>query len=381
MSTGHQRSCLAFSGGETSALAALLLLHEGDHLSACHFYIDPKGRFPIPPGFSSPADREQMAKYASQNDIPLEFVDVTAQFEDRVLDATIHTRISAMRDQSYCLWVKEVLVPAWVRFAESKKATQLVSGHHAFLAKPLGSAKGVIERIPDTVRDDSAVLFALPPAWRGKLRLPIAELPELMIRKFKEEARLPELSNHQSVRRGSLYPPESWADSSWLKHYVSDEFLQPGSYQSIAQFIDKTHGGVFALQVGDSVEDDSGAEDSTQYILHLHQVNRSAIVGPKEYLQQSRFICTDGSFELDLDPLLPNSDFQVSTFDDPSKIVPANLTPFAHGYYALETGAPLTAVDQGQVLVFFNKNTPVGFAKVERVMHTAAAEIEKLTNR
>lgn len=378
--SAHLRSCLAFSGGETSALAALLLLHEGDHLSACHFYIDPKGRFPLPPGFSTADDRNQMAKYASQHEIPLEFIDVTAEFEDRVMDATIHARISAARDQSYALWTTKVFVPEWVRFAEAKKCSQLVSGHRALLSKQHGQNAGLIERIPNADRDDSGILLALPPEWRSRVRLPVAELPELMIRKFKEEARLPEISNHVSVLRGSLYPPEAWTNAGWILNYVSQEFLQPGTFQSLRQFIDRQHSGIYALQVGDVVPDE-GSEEGEQYILKLNPVSRGAIVGPREFLDQTRFFCSDARFEVELDPLLPITTLEVAKFDDPSFSVECRLTPYAHGFYDLETREALPSIEEGQFLVFYSKNTPIGSATVERVIHTAQAEFEKLQSR
>jgi tRNA-uridine 2-sulfurtransferase len=170
---------VALSGGVDSAIAAALLRRQGHALLGVHLLLSAAG----PP-------LAEVRDLARQLDLPLQIIDLRADFEALVVDYFL-TAYRRGRTPNPC-----VLCNAAIKFGrlwdhlQPLGVTHLATGHYArLLAPPDGALE--LRRGADRRKDQSYFLSRLPRDLLPRLLFPLGELTKTEVRRLYAEFGLP----------------------------------------------------------------------------------------------------------------------------------------------------------------------------------------------
>ncbi len=189
--SSRSRVVVAMSGGVDSSVAASLLVEAGHECVGVFMRharpaVEPQGQLAIVEpraghqGCCSAADALDARRVADRLGIPLYPLDLTDDFE-RIID-DFAAEYGRGRTPNPC-----VRCNAWLKFgklfdyADAIGASHVATGHYARL-EATATEVPVLRRGLDPARDQSYVLFAIPPDRLRRMLLPVGGLPKADVR-------------------------------------------------------------------------------------------------------------------------------------------------------------------------------------------------------
>lgn len=328
-------------------------------------YLELKNPFgQVNPYFFQPeAEAGELAKFCRKLDIDLVTLDVTEEFEAKVIDPAVHARLSGTSVDTHLLWVSEVLLKNLERVREETKADLVSTGHRIQMTVEASTGQPAMYLGSDWERDECALVSRADPHILAHAIFPIGEIPAAMVKKLAQELGLETADEPgtKSVRvtpqlPWDLIPQSVWA-SEWLSNRATEGFLAPGPIRSADQMGLGEHEGVHLYRIGDRSPIDA---QSRVIDLQVKGAVRAVISGAASELERSSFFLEQMRFAIEMNALC-ESELTLITGPATQKTTAKVLT-YTGGFLSVECDPPLKAVTPGQTAVFFKGNQWVGSA-------------------
>ena len=186
------RALVALSGGVDSAVAALRLIDEGRTLETATVRLWPGGDRR---SCCSPGALQRARQTAAWLGLPHHFVDREAEFEAEVVAPFIAAYLDG-ETPNPCVACNPRRLAALVGLADELGLARVATGHYARLVWRAGEP--YIARGTDPVKDQSYMLWAVPPEVLARLEFPLGETTKSATRAAAEAAGLPVASEPES---------------------------------------------------------------------------------------------------------------------------------------------------------------------------------------
>lgn len=190
MSTNN-KVILGLSGGVDSTAAALLLQEAGYEVTGLYFSVGPEAE-------SSPG-RERAEKAAAALRIPLLCKDVSALFEERIIEYFCREYLAG-RTPSPCVKCNpEVKFRTLLKAAEEAGAGFIATGHYARVEYDSSVGIWFPARGANQKKDQSYMLYRLPQGVLARLLLPLGEIGDKeTVRALAREKAVPNAEDRDS---------------------------------------------------------------------------------------------------------------------------------------------------------------------------------------
>lgn len=357
-----KRVVLGISGSASGKVAAALLKNQ-DYDVKCVF-LELKTPFGKPnPYFYQPeSEAGELEKFCRKLDIDLITVDVTAEFEAKVIDPAIHARLSGAVVDTHLLWVSEVLLAHLERVRREIKADLVATGHRIQMTVEATSGQAAITLGQEWERDECALISRADPEILKHAFFPIGEIPPAMVKKLSQELGIVGRESEEESPpaltpfQWDLIPSSIWS-SEWLASRAAEGFLVGGPIRTADQMGLGEHEGLHRYRIGERSPIDSAARITD---LQIKGPVRALITGTPAELARSAFILEQMRFVIGTDSLR-EEEFTLLTGPVTQKTT-ARTTIYTGGFLAIECDPPLQAISPGQTAVFFKGNHWVGSA-------------------
>ena len=345
------RVMVAFSGGVDSSIAAYLCKQAGFEVHAvCMSLLGPENFHP-----------ERAQSTAAKLGIPLEILDLSLEFENIVMRGTWEIYASGRTPNPCAVCNPKFKFGKLQEFARSRDCAALVTGHYARLIRLKNGGiqlkKGVCRE-----KDQSYFLFGLSPEQLGYACFPLGALEKSEVRKIAAELELPSAEAKES--QDACFAP---ADGSNMAEMLRCRF---GEKARCGNFIDMTgkvlgkHNGIHAYTIGQR-KGTGVAMGRPAYVKSIDPASREIVLTPDSADLMSNRVRL-GKANLLLSEFAQKKEFPCSVkIRYRSPAVPAKVELDQEGCL-LTFKSPQRAVTPGQAAVFYDEDTLIGGAWIER---------------
>ena len=348
--TAGSKVMVAFSGGVDSSVAAYLCLKAGFQVHAVTMSL-------LGPEHFDPSRAQQTADKLG---IPLEILDLSAEFEQTVMRGTWDIYASGRTPNPCAVCNPKFKFGRLLEFARKSGCSALVTGHYARLSPGpdgcLRLQKGVCRE-----KDQSYFLFGLSHDQLEHACFPLGGMEKSRVRAIAAELGLPSAEAKES--QDACFAP---ADGSNMAEMLRQRFHAPAR---TGNFVDPTgkilgrHCGIHAYTIGQR-KGTGVAMGCPAYVKSIHAQTREIVLTPDPAQLMSREV------RLSKPNLLIRAYEELTDFPCEVKIryrspaVPARVRQYPD-HCLLSFEQPQRAVTPGQAAVFYDGETLIGGAWIE----------------
>lgn len=351
------KTAVAISGGVDSLMAACLLREQGLDVIGIHFITG--FETVISPAQHPQADKPQeIFAIGKQLDIPLEIVDIRAEFKEKIIKYFIQT-YQRGQTPNPCMRCNPTIKFGTILFyARRLGAQKLATGHYAKLEKDECGNFHLFKGI-DIQKDQSYFLARLTQQHLANACFPLGKMKKSDVKKMAAQKGLRPVTEGESQ------------DVCFISHGSYGEFLsaqngfepEPGFIEDVTGQIIGKHQGLHLYTIGQRRGINCPAAEP-YYVIRLDTARNRLVVGAKEHLASSECKVVD----INWIGKAPQAPLSVRTrVRYRSKEVASIVTPRNENTAVVRFENPQSAVTPGQGAVFYRKNEILGGGWIEQV--------------
>jgi len=354
-----ERIVVGMSGGVDSAVAALLAKragHEVVGLFMKNWEDDDTGEY-----CSTRQDFLDAAAAADVIDIPLEAVNFSAEYKDRVFAEFLREYQAGRTPNPDVLCNAEIKFKAFLDHAMDLGATRIATGHYARMRAKGGMLE--LLRGADPEKDQSYFLHRLTQAQLARTMFPVGDLKKTEVRRIAEEARLPNHAKKDST--GICFIGER-PFREFLKRYLPRE---PGPIRTSEGRQVGEHIGLAFYTIGQrkgiGIGGTSGGESDAWYVAQKDLAENTLVVvqGHDHPLLLKRALAAQEASWISGDAPAEGATHSGKTrYRQPDSV--CFVTRSENDEIALEFAQPQWAVTPGQSVVLYDGDQCLGGAVI-----------------
>ncbi|HTL11375.1 MAG TPA: aminomethyltransferase beta-barrel domain-containing protein, partial [Bdellovibrionota bacterium] len=298
----------------------------------------------------------------------LETLALGEAFEERVLDAFVHSRLQG-RETAPCYRCDAGLrLPALFGFADRLGAAWVATGHYAQIHKDVASDLVHVLPASDLAQDQSWYLTALTQDQLRRMLTPLGGIPVEMVRRLGTEFGLPvdELAAGRPTG-GCLAGDMLQGEVPYIEGKTPPSLRVSGIIKTSDNHTVGEHEGVFRFRVGQRPGVQLGVPEPDSYrVLKLDPRAAEITVAPKSELAQGRFAASRAQWMQPVDRLRAlRCAVRITAHGGD---VPCVVHHFEDGALHVHLEKPQNGVAPGQPVAFYLKGELLGGAWIERVL-------------
>ena len=197
---GHIKVCIGLSGGVDSSVAALLLKHQGYDVFALFMQNWHDASTTLHGDCEWEEDRFVAELVARKIGIPFYFVDLSAEYRQRVVDYMFDEYEKGRTPNPDVLCNREIKFDAFLKCAKKLGADYVATGHYC-RKETIEGPQGPVHRIlagSDPNKDQSYFLCQLTQEQLSQAMFPIGDIIKPEVRRLAHEADLPSADKKDS---------------------------------------------------------------------------------------------------------------------------------------------------------------------------------------
>lgn len=356
MVANRGRILVAMSGGVDSSVAAGLLVEQGHDVVGVFMRVGlhaPQNPFlPIADrarGCCSAADAADARRVAGQLGIP--FYALNFQNDFARLVSHFADEYARARTPNPCVTCNQ-----WLKFgrlleyADAIGAAGIATGHYARMDTSTGRAR--LARARDARKDQSYVLFGIPPSARERTRFPIGDLPKEAVRAAARRMGLPVHDKPES-QDICFVPDGDYANV--VRRHRPDGF-RPGDVRHVDGRLVGRHEGLPNFTIGQR-HGLGIALGEPAYVTDLDPESNVVTIGPRSAVEADGLIADEMTWWIDPPTADVRAAARIRYNHTP---VPATVTPIDGRSVRVRFDVPQQAVTPGQALVLYDGDLVLG---------------------
>ncbi len=330
------------SGGVDSSVAACLLQEQGYEVVGSHMnlvHLDG-----VEHGCCGPAARADAAEVARIAGIPFEIVDLSAEFDETVIDDFVAEHDAGRTPNPCARCNGEIKFGAFLRRADELGIDKVATGHYVRTDRDAGGTWH-LRRGADEGKDQTYMLHMLGQRQLSRSLFPVGGMSKTETRAHAERFGLPVASKPDSQEL--CFAPSG--DAGAFVRSTAPHLIREGDVVDAGGRVIATHDGTFGFTVGQR-RGLGVATGERSYVLEMDATTNRVVVGPQALLSRTGLVAdrvswvagrapTDGPFEASVRIRYRSDD------------VPAVVEPLAGDRLRVEFRAPQRAVAPGQSVV------------------------------
>ncbi len=290
MSTNSNKVLIAMSGGVDSTVAAFLLKSQGMDVYGITFqFLRAQDKKDLSEDFESSChieDLNQVKKICDSLGIGYYAVNAKAEFESKILDKVISSRIIGNFFSS-CFWCNQIKFKILSEKAELLKIDNIATGHYAKIHFNKDRSKAQFYRSNDKDHDQSALLGSVPEEYLKKLILPLSELRK---KEVLEIAKRYNLEFHTKPERKESCFFYSSSINNYIAKRAHGSLLHPASFFDSKQELHVGESqGLYAHYLGETnlkIDSTAAPVDKKSVITKLDHRSYEIVLGHKKELMR-----------------------------------------------------------------------------------------------
>jgi len=346
----------AMSGGVDSSMAAALLKKKGYEVIGLTMRLSAsEGRC------CSDKDMVDARRVAKLLGIPHYVVEVHVPFKEKVVDYFVEEYQLGRTPNPCAVCNPEIKFGVLWERARSLGAASLATGHYAVIRRHPETGKFLLMRGRDKGKDQSYFLARLSRDALGRTLFPVGPYPKPKIRLLAEQMGLPVASKSESQE--ACFVPEAG-----VAPFIESERGRPGEP---GPMIDESgrelgvHKGLFAYTIGQR-KGLGIALGKPAYVVRIDADKNAIVIGGEDALYHRVFIATKPNWiSVENPPGAFRAGIQIRYRHRPAQGL---VTPKENGGLEIAFDRPQRAITPGQLAVFYDKETVIGSAWIDRVL-------------
>jgi len=345
-----KKTAVAISGGVDSLMAACVLKEQGQDIFGIHFitgFETDLYHAHQPPKYN----RLKILDIGKQLGIPVEIVDIRAEFQEKIVDYFTLTYKSGQTPNPCMRCNPTIKFGKILSYALSLGAQKLATGHYARIKKDPRSNFRLFKGL-DNQKDQSYFLARLTQRQLENAFFPLGEMKKSDVKQMAAQRGLRPVTHDESQ------------DVCFIKHTSYGEFLsaqkgfepKPGFIENVKGQVIGEHNGLHLFTIGQRRGINCPAAEP-YYVIRLDTKRNRLTVGAKKDLLSSECKVVEINW-IGKTPTLPMDIYTRVRYR--SKEAAAMVFPQGKSTAIVRFKNPQTAVTPGQGAVFYRGNEILG---------------------
>ena len=355
MNTQSDKVVVGLSGGVDSSVTALLLKQQGLNVEA--LFMKNWHKKNRDDGCLWEADAEDAMRVCEKLDIPLNTVDLSADYWERVFKSFVEEYRNGRTPNPDVLCNQEIKFKAFLEHTRQLGANRIATGHYARIDQRDGACR-LLKGI-DKNKDQSYFLCRLNQSQLGAALFPLGELEKTAVRKMAKQARL--ITHNKKDSTGICFIGKQ-PFQRFLSHYIPSE---PGPVRTTDGKTIGEHDGVFYFTPGQrqglEIGGVKGARDAPWYVVRKNIEQNELIVAQDHdhpLLHSYGLIASDIHWISGILPALPFQCSAKNRYRQPDQACVVEEADSGRWHIRFEKSQ--RALTSGQFIVFYHENICLG---------------------